>query len=424
MEQVAEDRKTKENNGDQVNPMSLSASALSDILPMIRKCTSSRLQFASLLLEVGRQLEPSCFSHLFPLPVSGNKAGPSTKMKSIDKINLHSVLDLFNACVDDGSVSTSVSSLPIIQKDYLSREKSIFILDHCLGLLIKNTCSEDNLFFDFCAEERSTLSDVFRFGVKLEDSGTGRFLEKEYESDSNTSGSTSDSSDSEEGNDGQSRRKSYGITCGIFNMFATTSDPATSKLNSRKGRNIHNGGSYQSPSDVSDFESFAGAVASVLVELVFPVDCSSVESHSWKRLAAIASLLLGPNKTLLPRCSAKEFTESAKTMSKDAFQENGNNTDSVEDRIATLLTRTIVACRSDITVPAAGRILDLSLVLLSRCRTSSELGSIVPGLLIIGVTAAHISGRINEILLTKNVSVPFTKSYWTARERANNMGSF
>ena len=77
------------------------------------------LQFASLFLEVGRQLEPSCFPHLFPLPV------PPQHIRDCDSLE-----HLFDRTLEQGSASLAIAALPLFS-NYdvtLSMCRSIFHL--------------------------------------------------------------------------------------------------------------------------------------------------------------------------------------------------------------------------------------------------------------------------------------------------------
>jgi hypothetical protein len=261
------------------------------------------------------------------------------------------------------------------------------------------------------------LSDVFRFGVKLEDSGINELDDEDYNKSMDDS---SDSSDSEDENGGNgARRKGYSLTCGIFSLFSRQVDPASKRLSQgKKDSYVSSRDSQQSFND-SAFDSFAGRVGSVMVQLVFPDESTKfTHMHSWKRAAIISSLLVGQNKSLLRRLPAKQCTSLASSIGTI-----GCGSEPVVDRIATLLTRAIVACRDEINAMEAETVLDLVLILLSRHHISPDLDPTVSGLLIMGIAAAHVCNKVGDILDTEDLSISFTRSYLIAKQKALNMGS-
>jgi hypothetical protein len=90
----------------------------------------------------------------------------------------------------------------------------------------------------------------------------------------------------------------------------------------------------------------------------------------------------------------------------------------VEDRVAVLLTRCIVACSAEIGSEAAGKILDLVLILLRLSRYSSDFDATLPGLFVVGITAGHVCNRVGGILDIENQSISLAQSYLAAREKA------
>jgi hypothetical protein len=438
VERLADDSRSTSNNDASV----LSTSVLSEVLHVVKSCTSSRLQFASLLLEVGRQLEPSCFPYLFPLPVpreahkrnsedeQSAAVPPIIGTRCNNVIELRSVGDLFLACVDDGSVLSSVSSLPIIRTKALSKHYSMLIFVHCLRALMDNTEKDDKLFFDFSQEERSTIHDVFRFGVKLEDS-VDAFIDLDVDRGDESMASTSDSSASDEDDDGASPRKSYSLTCGMLKMslFRGRSAPVKKqemkKLVKKRSGAAVGRKAQASENDADDLASFGGSVSTLLVQMLFPGDAVNSPTYCWKRSAALAYLLLGQNESLLRRASVKECTNLAtladKSISLQSLNKADATTTDLDDRIANQLTRCFVAASMEVSVRAAGRILDMALVLLARSRMSSDFDSTVPGLLFCGITAAHISDRIKEILDIDDRSSSFTRAYLKAKEKADSL---
>lgn len=437
-EQLTDDLRKRKASAPTDTPV-LSASVLAEVLDVVRNCASSRLQFASLVLEVGRQLEPSCFPNLFPLPISQQPNNGGN-----DSNNLRTVKDVFRACLEDGSLLCSVSSLPIIPGSSLSREKSMLLLKHCLGAFNKNSDLEADFFFDFSMEERSMLRDIFRFGAKLEDSGIDDL--DVLSSDEVSVASSSDSSHSSDDDDdaNASRRKGYSLACGMLNLswFSSKPNPSQQNLGGRaksnrrerekllraqgspkKGRR----GKENDKNSQNKLGNVAGTVALLLVKLTVPVNDQLPRAYSWKRASALAFLLLGQEQSLLPMLSAKDCTRLAKssvTINIDGHQ-TSNESSSVEDRLAALLTRCMVSCSTEIGTVASGKLLDLILVILARIRQSSDFDSLLPGLLVIGITAGHVSNRVQEILdIENNKSIPFARCYLMAKDKAESLHSF
>lgn len=436
-EQLTEDTRKQQNGGSVDNPP-LSARVLSNLIAVIKTCSSGRLQFASLILEVGRQLEPSCFPYLFPLPVvhqdqttEGGKPAANGVAESFNWNGLRTVNDVFRACLEDGSLLCSVSTLPIIPGSSLSRDNSMLLLEHCLGVFNKNSNLEAELFFDFSIEERSMLRDIFRFGSKLEDSGKldGHVSEDDDE-ESVASPSDSSQSSYEEMVEYGSKRKSYSLACGMLNLSWFRSKPNPSQQNLAARREEQPGEKKKHPKGRDSLEAqkenmaaqggseagnVADSVAALVVKLAIPDNDELARAYAWKRSSALAFLLLGQDESLLPKASANHCTRLARSAV--GLQDSG-----VETRLAELMTRCMVSCSTEIGTVAAGKLLDLILVILMR--HSSRLDANLPGLLVIGVTAAFVSGRINEILDGENRSSPFSRCYWIAKEKTESLHAF
>ena len=132
---------SSESEGDH-NPI-----LLETVTGMVRILTSP-LKFAAFYLELGRQLEPSCFDYLYPLP------DPHVKELS----------DLISVILDFGCLEISVASLPLLEDRKHSSALCTFILNHCLKkLTLANTSGH------FAEEEARITPDVFRYGLKLAD---------------------------------------------------------------------------------------------------------------------------------------------------------------------------------------------------------------------------------------------------------------
>lgn len=157
-------KNSKEQSESTIFDLRLSHNLLQTVVDTARICTSD-LQFASLFLEVGRQSEPSNLQHLFPLPSSLN----NTEIElSSDVLDARSVVDLFNICIEKGSLAASSSALPLLMSKGQARYYCELLLDEAIDNFIRNS-SPNQCNFDSTEEERRVLGDIFRFGMKLED---------------------------------------------------------------------------------------------------------------------------------------------------------------------------------------------------------------------------------------------------------------
>ncbi len=174
----------------------LSLALFTEIVDVVRRCTTN-LQFASLFLEVGRQIEPGFLAHLFPLPQSHSESPKqsetSKRRKSracltdkslVDRFNARTVDDLFSLCIHEGSLAASASALPLLSR-MQSRSYCDLLLERAITAFVHNIDSTDATF-DRTQEERRVIGDLFRFGVKLEDAEAleGNMLAQEFHEES------------------------------------------------------------------------------------------------------------------------------------------------------------------------------------------------------------------------------------------------
>ena len=161
---------------DSKSNLMLAMSLFSEIVDVVRRCTSN-LQFAAFFLEVGRQIEPSCLAHLFPLPQSRDippEEGNHPHRRSVlvidevDRCTARSVVDLFSLCIHEGSLAASASALPLLDSRIQSRNYCDLLLMRAIASFVRNADSRE-AEFDCTQEERRVIGDIFRFGIKLED---------------------------------------------------------------------------------------------------------------------------------------------------------------------------------------------------------------------------------------------------------------
>ena len=146
------------------------------------------LQFSRLFLGLGRQLEPFHFNVLFPLPTTppvlsldetmnrdnGFHSTPGTALpldvqQDATLQPLSSVEDLFLASGKAGAIVTTSSALPLFPVKKLSRIKCTELLKHCLLTIDESTPFADSYELDNAVDERMLVSQLYQFGLKLED---------------------------------------------------------------------------------------------------------------------------------------------------------------------------------------------------------------------------------------------------------------
>jgi hypothetical protein len=171
---------SKEQSDVSESSLLLCVTFFSCIVDSVRRCTTN-LQFASLLLEVGRQVEPSNLDYLYPLPISGGGIpgviasnnititnNNNRRSGFLDSSTARTVVDLFTMCIDEGSVATASSALPLMTSKHQARHYCGLLLDEAIDSFVRNTHQSKN-GFDTTEEERRVMGDIFGFGMKLED---------------------------------------------------------------------------------------------------------------------------------------------------------------------------------------------------------------------------------------------------------------
>lgn len=155
----------------------LSTTYFAGTVDVVRHSTTN-LQYASLFLQVGRQVEPSHLEYLFPLPLppkSSSSGANYSKFKQLrnsrmlDKSNARTVSDLVTICVEERSLAAAASALPLFSTKTQALNYSQMLLDEAIDSFVKNTMSHE-CDFDSTGEERQVIGDIFRFAIKLEDS--------------------------------------------------------------------------------------------------------------------------------------------------------------------------------------------------------------------------------------------------------------
>jgi hypothetical protein len=434
---------TKEQSDASRSSLLLAMALFSEVVDAVRKCTTN-LQFASLFLEVGRQVEPSCLVHLFPLP-------SSSRMKIDDSLNrtsAKSVVDLFSLCVQEGSLMASASALPLLGSRVQSRNYCDLLMARSIEAFVGNT-SSTHFRFDRTEEERRVIGDIFRFGIKLEDAAiledklkpaeekkenwelnaermeSSNKAKVKHESDADFSDDDDDKSDSSGSDFSDDSSDEPNALCsidrnskmmGVFSMFSEKKEEEEAIRRSALNF-IGSNGEVPSLDFLSiaeekdhenletsvdeDLKSMGGLVGGALVELLLSpkTDCP------WKTMASLARMLL-----------QESFEFGVNIFSKVAARVKGDEVDDMipdldpdlragdaMDRFTEFLVTETGHCGSQINETDANMIVNLVLFLLQRLETFRlpKSQSFVPaGLVVVGLVAACVSGREQELLAT------------------------
>ena len=431
------DRKhTKEKSDVTHSALLVTMALFSEVVDAVRRCTSN-LQYASLFLEVGRQVEPSCLSHLFPLPAPGKtyKLDAASDVKRLNKTSARSVMELFSLCIDNGSLAASASALPLLGSRIQSRNFCDLLLARSIEAFVKNTDSAESKF-DSSEEERRVIGDIFRFGMKLEDAAKFEEELERQESEAKLGGealypSLKDHGDSHGSFSSESaeltpvQSSSRNLICmgregSILNYIApgifhddkkeeeAITRAATSFISSSTDfRSLdflalvddeEKDNEDTSSSPDNNLKSVGGLVGDALLDL----QRSRSTDCCWKTMSALARLLLQDHK----------HSESAYESFKDAA-----NKAQLDDLIPAIpedfegegperLTRFIMVevgdCAHEVTPLEASLIVDLVLVLLQRLADfplpNEKHSNVNAGLILLTLIAAHVSDRSKELL--------------------------
>ncbi len=119
-----------------------------------------QLQFVSLFLNVGRQLEPHHFHSLFPLSLS-TKQNISNQYLSLQ--------DLFDMAVADGSFSVPAAALPLFSDRRTVHNLCVNLLHHCISTIFSFS-NVHSVQVGYLREEFRSMQQLYCYTVKLEDS--------------------------------------------------------------------------------------------------------------------------------------------------------------------------------------------------------------------------------------------------------------
>lgn len=117
-----------------------------------------QVQFVSLFLNVGRQLEPHPFKSLFPLSLSVNAKDDSTIL---------SLQDLFDMSVEDGSFSIPSSALPLFSNKRIVHNLCVNLLHHCIEE-VHHFIDAGSLDVKCLREEFKSMKQLYSYILKVE----------------------------------------------------------------------------------------------------------------------------------------------------------------------------------------------------------------------------------------------------------------
>ena len=134
--------------------------AIQSALARITISALVQVQFISLFLNVGRQLEPHHFKSLFPLSLSSSIKDTSQVL---------TLRDLFDMAVEDGSFSVPSAALPLFSNKKEVHSLCINLLHHCIDQVF-NLIDSNSVDVKCLREECRSLQQLYSYILKVEDS--------------------------------------------------------------------------------------------------------------------------------------------------------------------------------------------------------------------------------------------------------------
>ena len=410
----------------------LSQSLLSAIVDATRRCASN-LQFASLFLEIGRQIEPSNLEYLFPLPdtfVESNSSKTYSSDDVLDSANARSVVDLFTICIDGGSLAASASALPLLTSKAEARYYCGLLLDEAIDNFVNNTDSGE-CNFDKTEEERRALGDFFRFGMKLEDAELCE--DHSVISRDDSSVDTMDRSISDEIVTPETQRRSFicslNTSSSILNYIVPSSmlgesekqrmeDAIKREASTFIKRSLDDPGldfamlppdwdndSFDSPrhnNKSTGISSVGGLVGDALLDLLQ----SDHTDNNWKAMSAISKMILQEgvevpsSYNLFCEVAEKAHPLDILSLTPILYDVNNGHEDStmtthIEEEISTCYNQGVTDTDADLIVDLALLLIDR--ILLLPLDDINDQAAMEIGLVFIVMVAGHVCGRSESI---------------------------
>jgi hypothetical protein len=411
------------------------------------RCCTSNLQYASLFLEVGRQIEPSCLHNLFPLPMAtsqdSNITIPNSDNKELlDKFTARTVVDLFNLCIEERAMASAASALPLLTSKEQARHYCGLMLDETIDSFLRNTHSR-NLRYDCTEEERRIIGDIFQFGMKLEDADviennalSNAMTEKVTNgSDDVSLGSLAHTNDSRTTNDDsialhESQKGGQHLLCGlngsssILNYIVPSTILGESEKQKeeeaiRREASSFIKGSLDDPvlgftslpdwdnsltsahASDSDINSVSGLIGDALLDLLQ----SSRTNNNWKAMAALSKMLLqeGVKVPTLLKVFGQIASSADPLDIASILPERYNEHEECELNVVDYLSDEINHCAVQVGEADAYLIVHLALLILDRLEVlplvdPGDQAIMELGLVVIILVAGKQSGTSQQIL--------------------------
>lgn len=406
------DKKNSKEQSDASHSSLLLAKALfSEVVEAVRTSTTD-LQFASLFLEVGRQVEPSCLEQLFPLPQS---IALQSDEPNLSRRSAKTVFDLFSLCVQEGSLVASASALPLLTSRVQSRNYCDLLMARSIGAFIENA-SASNSKFDQTEEERRVIGDIFRFGIKLEDAA--KFEDQMKASSAKMNEEKKLNLEPQEFDDSfsydseEASGKNLICNLDVFSRFSGSNEEEAIRRSAISF--IGNNADFQSLDFLNivdegkrtekrkttvdeDLKTMGGLVGGVIVDLIR----SPKTDRPWKTMACLARMLLQERSEI----NADIFSKAAEEVEADDMETLLPTTYSGEDeeKFTQFMLYETGKCQAECSEMDANIIVDLILFVLSRLegfRLPKSQAFIPTGLVFIGLVAGSIAGRDFLLLST------------------------
>lgn len=425
------DRKHRKAQSDVTHSVLLLTMALfSEVVDTVRRCTSN-LQFASLFLEVGRQIEPSCLAHLFPLPLPGKKSEHVHEKQALTKSSVRSVLELFSLCIEAGSLAASASALPLLASRIQSRNYCDLLLARSIEAFVKNTDSGE-CTFDFTEEERRVIGDIFRFGMKLEDAAKIEAqLEKqdsEAEASKHDEVQASFTTDTMDSNSSTPNQASRNLICMSSRQGSILNYVMPSVFNDEKAEEeaisraatsfIENNSDFRSldflalgddeerelgEDSVSGPDSILKSVGGLVGDTLLELLRSPKTDCPWKTMFSLARLLIqGENQAASTSEVFVKAVDNAKIQHFDSLVPDCYAGGDDMERLVRFIVVDMAHSGHQLNVFEASLIVDLVLLLLQRLVDfPPEIHvNITAGLVAVALIAGHVSDRSPALMST------------------------
>jgi hypothetical protein len=376
---------------------SLVSELLVNLVEAIRK-SATTLQFSALFLKVGRQLEPNSLPHLFPLPT--RNVGTGTRGEE-------TMDDLFEVALDCGSMDMAVSALPLLADGDTTRSMFVVMFQFCLNLFDLSFGRESALEFVIARENRIALAGIFRYALKFHETTD----KDQYDGD-------------------LVPERGYSIMCGVTNVFnrfdskylpTSKEDPVPVLVNgtipdsrAAKQLGLWNAERLAAWSEYStcEFDTVPCIVSRFILSSVFATNGHS-QYIGWQKIGALGVLLMSGSRSEFQYCTQAYFSEIVQSTASSRYGALIPPDYRRIDGIAAFLEECINRCGEALDTNIAHSVLDLTLALLAS-QTADFLADL-PGLLIVSIVAAHVSGRIAELFIHENGHSVLWDAYKTSQ---------